>query len=686
MLEARSVAVVGASARPNSFGEQLMLQLVKGGFDGAVYPVNPKYEEIAGLRSYPSIADVPGPVDLAILGVPNALVEDQLSVAAEAGARSAVIFSSCYETPEPGRMSLAERVRILARTYGMALCGGNGMGFLNVERGLRACGFSEPWDLEPGPITFVSHSGSAFSAMLHNGRRLRFNLVVSSGLELVTTAADYLDFALGLDSTRVIALFIETARDPDRFRLALARSVDRGVPVVVLKVGRDEQAKALVTAHSGALGGEDGAYEALFDAYGALRVESFDEMTDTLELLSAGRAAAPGGLAAIHDSGGERALLIDTAAQAGVPFARISEVTTGRLSEVVEEGLPPVNPLDAWGTGNDADEIFATCMRILLDDPDTAGLAFCVDLTTELESDSGYGKVAIDTFSSTGKPVAILSNMTTAIDPRDAAAVRAAGVPILEGTVTGLAAFGHLFAYRDFLARPRMQTPEEAPIDVRRRWRSRLLTPSPLSAGEAFELLAEYGIRVVRAEPASSMEESVAAAERVGWPVALKSAAPGLAHKSDVGGVALGVSDATHLRRAYQDMASRLGPEVFVSAMAEPGVELALGVVNDAQFGPLVMVAAGGVLVEVLRDRRFALAPTDRATARRLLDRLAVRPLLDGVRGQPGADLDAVAEAIVRLSVLADDLADLIEALDVNPLIAGPDGCVAVDALVVPKG
>jgi acyl-CoA synthetase (NDP forming) len=234
MLEARSVAVVGASARPDSFGEQLMVQLLKGGFDGAVYPVNPKYGEIAGLRSYESIAEVPEPVDLAILGVSNAAIEEQLAAAAAAEARSAVIFSSCYEAPAPGVPPLPDRLRTMARQAGMALCGGNGMGFVNVERGLRACGFSEPWDLEPGPIAFVSHSGSAFSAMLHSRRGLRFNLVVSSGLELVTTAADYLAYALDLESTRAVALFIEAARDPARFRSALARAADRGVAVVAL--------------------------------------------------------------------------------------------------------------------------------------------------------------------------------------------------------------------------------------------------------------------------------------------------------------------------------------------------------------------------------------------------------------------------------------------------------------------
>jgi acyl-CoA synthetase (NDP forming) len=196
MLEARSVAVVGASARPGSFGEQMMLQLVRGGFDGAIHPVNPRYREVMGLPCSPSLEEIPEPVDLAILGVANDRLEDQLRAAAHIGARSAVIFASCYEDPTDGRPPLSERLAEIARRAWMAVCGGNGMGFINFEHRLRACGFSEPEDLEPGPITFITHSGSAFSALLHNDRGLRFNLAISSGLELVTTATEYLDTRL----------------------------------------------------------------------------------------------------------------------------------------------------------------------------------------------------------------------------------------------------------------------------------------------------------------------------------------------------------------------------------------------------------------------------------------------------------------------------------------------------------
>jgi len=707
LLEPRSLAVVGASARAGSFGDQLVSQLLGGGYRGTVHLVNPRYREVAGRPCHRSLAELPGPVDLAVLAVPNAALEAQLRAAAAAAIPAAVIFASCVDAepdqPPDRAAPLVERLAAIAREAGMAVCGGNGMGFFNLEQSLRVCGYPEPPDLASGPVAVISHSGSVFSALLHNDRGLRFNLVVSAGNELVTSAAAYLDHALELPSTRVVALFLETVREPAAFRAALAKAAARAVPVVALTVGRGQAARAMVAAHSGALAGSDGAYQALFDAYGVARVASLDELADTCELFAAGRRAAPGGLAAIHDSGGERAHLLDLAERLRVPLAEVSAATRERLADVLEPGLPATNPLDAWGTGNDANQIFASCIRALLEDPATAALVLNLDLTTEPTPDASYTGLAVDAAAATAKPVAVVANLASAVDPAEAAILRAAGVPVLEGTTTGLAAFGHLLGYRDFLARAEpvddltLRSPGSATLPhrgtrhrragaggARERWWRRLGDPGrPLDEAEGLALLADWGIPVVAAEVAGDLEEALAAAERIGWPVALKTAMPQIAHKSDVGGVRLGLDGPDRLAAAYADLAARLGPRVLVAAMAAPGVELALGVVADPQFGPLVMVAAGGLLVEVMGDRRFALPPVGHRQALAMLDRLALRPLLDGARGAPPADLDAVAGAIVRLSSLAVDLGGRLAALDVNPLVAGPGGCLAVDALVV---
>jgi acetate---CoA ligase (ADP-forming) len=689
MLEARSVAVVGASVKEGSLGHQMMVELRRGGFDGAIYPVNPGYDEVLGHACFPSIAEVPESVDLAILGVANQRIEQALRDAVAAGARSAVTFSSLYESepPEPGLPPLAERVEVVAREAGIAVCGGNGMGFLNLETRLRATGFATPNHIRSGPVTFVSHSGSAFAALAFNDRGIGFNLLVSSGQELVTDVSDYVEHALRLSSTRVIALLIETVRRPDAFRTALEHAADRDVPVIALKVGRTERSKSMVTAHSGALAGEDGAFEALFDAYGVLRVATLDEMADVMELFSCQRRATAGsGIASIHDSGGERVMFVDVAADLGVPFAQISDVTTARIQDVLDLGLEAANPLDAWGTGIDADRIFTECFLALHDDAETAALAFVVDMTRQGEPhDEGYVHIAREVFASTTKPFCVLSNLASAVADDEAALLRDEGIPVLEGTASGLVALRHLLAYRVSRVRPSIEPPTPVADEVRTRWRARLEDGEELGELEGFALLADYGIATTQARGATSVEGAIAAAEEVGWPVVLKTAAPGVQHKSDVGGVVLGLRHADALRAAYEDVASRLGPHVVVAAMAPPGIELALGVVRDPQFGPLVLVAAGGVLIEILHDRRLAFPPLDQPRARDLVDRLRVRPLLDGARGASPADVVALTHAVSRLSLLASDLGDLLEALDVNPVVVTPGGCTAVDVLVIPR-
>jgi acyl-CoA synthetase (NDP forming) len=686
MLEARSVAVVGASVKEGSLGRQMMIELRRGGFDGEVFPVNPGYEEIDGIRCYPSVTEVPSGVDLVILGVANARVEEALRGATQIGARSAVTFASLYEeAPPSGAPSLQDRVAEIARGAGMAFCGGNGMGFLNLDARLRATGFPTPDWMRRGPVTFVTHSGSAFAALAFNDRGIGFNLVVSSGNEIVTTMSDYVRYALRRETTGVIALLLETVRDPEGLREVLADAADREILVVALKVGRTERSKAMVTAHSGALAGEHGAFEALFDAHGVHEVRTLDEMADTLELFSSPRRVRGGhGIASIHDSGGERAMVVDIASDLGVPFARIGEDTRTGIQALLDPGLIAENPLDAWGTGIDADRIFRESLLLLHDDPETAVLVFGVDLTRQgTPYEDGYLAVAADVFAATSKPFCMVSNLASAVALEEAAMLRDAGIPVLEGTDSGLRAVGHLLAEGAAHGRPPAVAPEPVPDGIRERWLARLAPGPEISELEGLDLLADYGVPTVPARAASSVDEAESAAQELGWPVVLKTAAPGVQHKSDVGGVIVGVPDAEALRAAYGDLSARLGPEVTVAALAPPGVELALGIVRDPTFGPLVLVAAGGILVELLGDRKLAFPPLDRAGARRLIDGLQIRPLLDGVRGAPAADVDAVAHAASRLSVLAADLGDRLQALDVNPVIAGPEGCVAVDALVV---
>jgi acetate---CoA ligase (ADP-forming) len=679
MLEARNVAIVGASPREGTPGYQMLRQLEGGGFSGQIFPVNPNYAEIMSRQCFSSLNEIAEPVDLVILGVANRRLEELLQNVARKGIPAAVIFASGFEG-DPSDTSLIERLREIAVEADITICGGNCMGFVNVEGNLRALAFEERSDLEPGPIAWISHSGSAFTALLHNDRRLRFNVAVSAGQELTTTIADYMAYAVEQPSTRAIAIFLETVRDPEGFRDALSAAAERDIPVVALKVGRAETARRLVTAHSGALAGEDAVYDAVFAAHGVMRVASLNEMADTLELVSSGRRARAGGVASIHDSGGERAHLIDVAADVGLPFAQLSPRTVARLEATLEPGLPPVNPLDAWGTGNEFEKIYLECMRALIEDDDTGAFAFVVDLAGE-DLERGYTTVAEQVFSETDLPFAVVSNLSSAIDPPAAEHLRASGVPVLEDTFYGLAAFRKLFEYRDF---HELRPVEVDPIDdgVHARWDARFADDRPWTEGEALHLLGDYGLPVAATVEVHSLDDAMDAGEAIGYPVALKIT--GTAHKSALGGLHLGIVDEDQMLRAFKTMSARFGPHLLVQKMAPPGVEMALGLINDAQFGSAVLVAAGGVDIEALRDRRLGMPPLDQTRARRMIDALRARPLLDAGRGRPAADIDALAASLVGLARLAEDLGPRIAALDVNPVVVGDSGCLAVDALVVP--
>ncbi len=684
LLAPRAAAFVGASPRPNSPGNDMLRMLRRSGFGGAVYPVNPKYESVEGFRCYPSLAALPERVDHVVLSVANARLEAALEESISHGARAATIFGSLY-LENDADPPLARRVARRAREAEFAICGGNCMGFYNDEAPFWAVGFPAPREPRPGHIAFISHSGSIFGAIGHNDPRFRFNICVSPGQELTTTVADYMDYALELESTRVVGLFIETVRDPAGFVKALEKAARRGIPVVALKVGRTEEAARMALGHSGALTGNDAAHDALFRRHGVIRVDTPDELGAALLLFAQGRRCAPGGLAAVFDSGGECEMITDLAHEMGIPFACISEVTRQKLAGRLEYGLEPRNPLDAWGTGNDFAGIFLDCARALHDDPDTALLVQFADIRDEYYVSEGYLELHTALIKRTAKPVALATNYTQL--RHDALVRRFAeiGVPVIDGTAAALQAVRHMLDYRDFLARP-LAAMSAAPKGMRERWRQRLGEARVLDEAESLALFADYGIPTVPFRVAASAAEAVEAAAAMGYPVALKTAATGVMHKSDVDGVRLGLGEEHTLRSAYADLASRLGPRVLVSKMAARGVEVMLGASVDPQFGPVLVIGAGGVLVETLASVTHELAPFDAAAARRALDRLApLRRILAGGRGRQPSDLDSLCGLIARFSIMTADLADLVAEIDANPVIAGAEGAVAVDAVVVTR-
>jgi len=539
-----------------------------------------------------------------------------------------------------------------------------------------------------GNVALVAHSGSVWEAILQNRRGVAFNSIVSSGNEMVTTAADYMQFALADDSTRAIGLFLEAVRDPETFIAALAEAADRDVPVVALKTGRSERGARLAKAHTGALSGEDAVYDAIFAEYGVRRVTSVDEMMDTLELFSTGMRPKTRFASSLLDSGGERALLVDLAEAEGVEFAPIRKETRAALAELIEPGLEPINPLDAWGTGNAAEDIYAECLLALDADPSTGLTLFAVDLyPTDDDSPDSYPPLVASVRERLQNPLAFLVHASATASEVQAARLREMGVPVLMGTETGLRATRHVLDYSAFqrervAGAPVREIPRPKNLAALRRQLSE--ASAALDEHASKELLQGYGLTTTLETRAGTREEVLAAASAIGYPVALKTAGGDL-HKTENGGVRLGLADPGALAAAYGDFEARLGPRVLVQEMIPEGTELLLGVALDPQFGPMLTIGAGGIFVEILGDVRMLPLPTTGDRVRGVLAELRVAALLAGVRGRPPADLKAVVQAAMGLAALAEDLGDLVAEIDVNPLIALPDRAVVVDALIVPK-
>jgi acyl-CoA synthetase (NDP forming) len=684
LLRPASMAVVGASERPHSVGRRTVENLLTGKYSGRLYAVNPGYESVLGVPCYPDLESLPETVEHVVLTLGDARIEEALDAVIEHGATAATMMSTLVlaEDSEP---LLRDRIDAKIKDSGLIVCGANGMGFYNCLDGVWVCGFDTRNNhVRGGNVTLISHSGSGMAGIMDCEERIDFNLAVSTGQELSVRMDQYMDWALEQEGTRAIGLFMETARSPEGMIAAFEKANDKGIPIVVLKVGRTELAARLAVSHSGAIAGRDDTYQALFDRYGVQRVNDMDELATALIMFAQPHPVADGSLVSIHDSGGERQLLIDLADEMGVPLARIEPQTEARLTGLLDPGLPPVNPLDAWGAGGPgADKIMKDCLAAMMSD-DNAAIGAVVHDRGPLSSlyDEYFDYMRFG-HGASGKPVFLVSNRQGTGTDAGAVAITREGFPVLDGLRPFLAGARCLFDYRDFRSREIAALP--APdADVVSRWRSRLATGDTLEEYESTRLLSDFGFPVNPAELVNSEEALLDAAERFGYPLVLKTAEPGILHKTDCGGVVLNIETGEQLLTAYDDLTARLGPQVMACPMLQvSGVEMVLGLVRDEQFGPLVMLGFGGVNVETIRDVAYALPPFDRSEATRMLDGLQLRPLLDGLRDRPAVDVRAFCIAAERFSIMAAALGDTVNEIDVNPVIVHPDGCIAVDALVI---
>jgi len=681
LLRPRSVAVIGATLREEAIGNFVLHIAAGPRYGGTLCGVNPRYDEIDGFPCYASIADIPETPDCVVLAVNDTRVEQALAAAAAAGVRGAVIFGRCYEA-QPSTPPLHARLAAIAREAGMAVCGSNCMGLLNRIDDVHLCMTRLPETDTPGTVCLLSHSGSTWSGIGGNQRQLDISYGVSTGTEIAGTMADYIRFLVRQPETKVIGCVMETIREPEAFLAAVQEAESLGIAIVALKLGRTEKSRAFAFSHSGALTGSDAAYDAVFERHNVVRTRTLDEMLDTLELMTCDRAPTGDAVGVQTDSGGERQLIVDLAGDIGLKLAELTQTTKTKLAETLDPGLDDDNPVDYWGESGM--EVLPKITRILADDDTVGVVTLATNMVTGRPILYGSTQAIEAAHAATDKPCLMLANLHSSVDLVEAARLRRNGIPVLLGTETGLKAIDHFITWHKRRDWAPGAPPNPPPAETVALWRDRLIA-APLEPDAAMKLIADFGVAV----PANAMVDdcatAVAAAEQLGYPVVLKTANPSILHKSDLGGVAIGLDGPDAVARAFQAIAEALGPSILVQAQVPTGTEVLVGMVDDAQFGPVMTVGLGGVFVELFKDVTTFLPPVDPDGARGYLERLAGFAALTGARGRPAADLDALAEAIARLSVLAATLGGPIAEMDVNPIVAHEAGAVAVDVLIVPR-
>jgi acyl-CoA synthetase (NDP forming) len=688
LFRPRSVAVIGASADPARIGGIPIRLMRQFGFPGPIYPVNPTIREAQGLPAYPDITAVPGPVDQVIFAVPERLVVPALEQCARVGVRAAVMFSAGFaEVGEEGRRQ-QERVATVARAGGIRVLGPNCLGVVHFARGMFSTfspGFGDGFVRE-GRIALVTQSGAfgGYSFVLARDRGLGLSYWVTTGNEADVDVAACIAFLAEDPETTAILAYLEAARDGTRLRAALERARARGKPVVAVKVGRTELGAVAAASHTASLAGADAVYDAVFRQHGAWRAQTVEEFFDLGYALAVGRRPASRRVGMVTVSGGVGVLMADEVTAHGLEAPPLPEAAQAALKALVPFAAVR-NPVDITGQLVNDIGLFERSIETVVAEGDYASVV-CFQGSAGRSPVNGPRIEAVWQRMRREHPdtlVAIVGVTTPAGRHR----YEADGCLVFDDPTRAIRAVAALTRLAEDLARPAAPV-AAAPAPP--------LPPGPYTEAAALAVLRAAGLPTVDTRHVRSADEAARAAAELGGPVAVKVVSAALTHKSDVGGVALGIATPDEAAAAYAAVLARVRQRApgaaidgcLVAPMVSGVCETILGVHRDPVFGPVVMVGLGGVLVEVLRDVAFRAAPVDPDEARRMLAELRGARLLEGVRGRPPADVDALVDALVRLSRFAAAHAGEIESLDVNPFIVrarGQGGC-AVDAVLLRRG
>ncbi|QCS42885.1 acetate--CoA ligase family protein [Natrinema versiforme] len=682
LFDPETVAVVGATDREGAVGRAI-LENLRDGFAGEVVPINPSREEVLGLECYEDATSAP-PIDLAVVVVPPDIVIESMRDLAEAGTENVVVITAGFAETGGEGAQRERRLREIAAEHDLNVVGPNSLGIMATSNGMNAT--FGPEDAIEGSISFMSQSGAFITAVLDwaNEQGIGFRDVVSLGNKTVLDETDFVREWGDDPKTDVIIGYLEDVDDGRGF-IDAAREVTDDTPIVLVKSGRTDAGAQAASSHTGAIAGSERAYEAGLEQAGVLRARSVQELFDYARALSGLPEPESDGVAVVTNAGGPGVLTTDAVGDSTLEMADFTDETIDRLGEAMPDEANVYNPIDAIG---DADvERFGEALEIALEDPNV-GSAVVVAAPTAVLSYDGLAETVIEKLEVHDTPV--VTCLMGGERAREAeATLRESGVPNYFDPSRAVAGLDALARYRDIRERT-VEGPETFDVDRERAReilaRAQRRTDNRLGV-ESMDLLEAYGIPTPAGEIVDDPDRAREVAESIADDVVMKIVSPDISHKSDIGGVKVGVAD-EDVYDAYEDIIARARnyqPDATITGVQiqerldlESSTETIVGMNRDPQFGPLLLFGLGGIFVEILEDTSVRVAPIDEGEAREMVDEITAAPLLRGARGREPADVEGVVETVQRLSQLVTDFPSILE-LDINPLVAGPDGVQAID-------
>jgi acetate---CoA ligase (ADP-forming) len=682
----RSVAVIGASRKPDTIGYQIVDNLLRHSYTGVVYPVNPGATAIHSIPAFPSVASIPAELDFAVVVVPKQHVLSVAEACGEKGVRALCVISAGFKEVGPEGAERERELLACVRRHGMRLVGPNCMGVLSTDPESSMNATFAPTMPPAGPLSFMSQSGAMGVTILDYAAEYGIGIrhFASVGNRADVGAGDLIEYWAEDEGTKVILMYLESFGAPRRFT-ALARRVTREKPIVVVKSGRTASGARAATSHTGSLAGVDVATDALLAQCGVLRAQSVQELFDMAMAFEEQPIPRGNRVAIVTNAGGPGIIIADACESAGLEVVELCQDTQERLKAVFPAEASVRNPVDMIASATD--ESYSVALEIVLHDErvDAVIAAFVPPLGVQ-QVDVASAIVRARRLHPEKPLLAVL--MGRQGFPEGRAELHEAGVPAYTFPESAAGALAAMVRHRSWLDRPQ-EEPTHFEVDEKRV--SDIIAAAlesgrmRLSESEAMSVLESYGVPVAPYAVAATVDDAVAKAEACGWPVVLKAISPDVIHKTDIGAVALDIREPEELREAYARIeAAVIGSggrleAMLVQSFVTGGRETIVGMSIDPAFGPVLMFGVGGIYVEAIKDVSFRLAPVSDIDVREMLDNIRGAELLDAIRGEAGADRDALVEAIQRISQLVMDHPEIAE-LDVNPLLAFEDGCLAVDA------